>query len=280
VGFAYEHLSEDFMKGSARLERENTYKLFVDSRALDYLTARLTLQYAKRSSRYPDEEDPSELRKFYAANRERLIANTLVTVMPMDNLTVSMDYSYEDTRYEDTVYGLHDGRGHVAGMDAEYQPAWWLGMNVYYTYENQRSRQNDSASPNWKLKTTDETNTVGGGLDVGIIKEKLNLKLDGAYTKVDGDAAFAQSVAVLPWDHVDETMLTKLGATFKYKATKALELSLGYGYEKWDIQDYQQVGRTEVVVTAANAYRNLLTMNSLYKPYEVHTVFAGATYKF
>jgi len=87
---------------------------------------------------------------------------------------------------------------------------------------------------------------------------------------------------LFPFDHVDETTLIKVGGMFKYKATKALELSLGYGYEKWDIDDYQYDGVRNVVVTGPPVvtYRNLLTMDSLYKPYEVHTVFASATYKF
>jgi hypothetical protein len=199
----------------------------------------------------------------------------------MDNMSVSLNYSYNDTRYEDSLFGLHDIRSHTAGIDSTYQPAWWLGMNVFYTYENQRNRQNDHRTgANWFLKTVDETNTVGAGVDLGIIKDKLNLKVDGSYAKVDGDATFASNTPLLPWDHVDETMLTKICGAFKYKATKALDLSLGYGYEKWSIKDYQYNGVTNVVVTAANVYRGLLTMNSLFKPYEVHSVIASATYRF
>ncbi len=278
IGFAWENMNTLYRNGIQNEESENSYKLYADSRFLDYLTARLTLEYKNRDALYKLESTTTP-RAFYAADRDRYIANALVTVMPMDSLTVSVDYSYEDTRYANTDYGLNNVRGHVAGLDAEYQPAWWLGMNLYYTYENQRDRQkNPRSGANWGIKTTDETNTVGGGVDVGIIKDKLNLKVDGSYAKVDGDAAFTRNTPLLPFDHVDETMLTKLGATFKYQAMKALELSLGYGYEKWDIKDYQYDGVTTVVVDPGS--RTLLDMNTLYKPYEVHSVIASATYKF
>jgi MtrB/PioB family decaheme-associated outer membrane protein len=282
LGFLWENLNSSYRGGIQNEESENTYRLYADSRALDYLTARLTLEYKNRDALYVLDA-PTDQRAFYAADRDRYLASVLVTLTPVDSLSCSANYSYEDTRYGNTVFGLHDERGHVAGVDAEYQPVWWLDMNIFYTYENMRSRQNEfrSDAP-WKLRTVDETNTVGGGANFGLIKDRLNLKVDGEYTKVDGDATFNRIITLalpelLPWDHVDETTFLKVGGTLSYNATKSLVLSLGYGFEKWDIQDYQYDGLVNVAFVNNGT---LLDMNTLFKPYEVHTVIASATYKF
>jgi len=74
-------------------------------------------------------------------------------------------------------------------------------------------------------------------------------------------------------------MLT-VNTRLNYKLSKAWSTTLGYQYQRWAIDDYQYDGYTPIMVTGSGAYNALLSMDTLYKPYKVNTVYVTATYSF
>lgn len=317
IGVGYDYDSESYRNGSENSVSANTYKVFADSRAFDWLNTRLTLSFEDKNTAYPDATD-SELpwlRKFYAASDQSYKADWMNTFTLTDDLSLMLQYTYADDQYDDSLFGLLNDRTHTATLETDYNLTKNVTVGAFYTYENQRSRQKsrqwnpgppDTVSfvgnpfyaaydtpsdfSNWQLKQNYNIHTVGLNSTIGIIPEKLTLSLDGTYSIVNGEANFKSDIGtaandlnpytLFPYEHVDETELIQAGGTIKYNFTKALAFALGYRYEKWHDNDYQYDGLTNVVTTAGGAYRGLLDMNTLYKPYEVHTAYASVTYKF
>jgi len=132
--------------------------------------------------------------------------------------------------------------------------------------------------------------TIGLGADLAIIENKLDLGLDGTYTKSNGKVDFASPLGTAATDQNDYTPLDfgnsddtkRLDATakFTYQLTKAWETVLGYQYERWDIDDYLYDGLTPVKSNTSASYGGLLNMDTYYKDYTVHTIWAGAKYSF
>ena len=317
VGVGYDYDNESYRNGSENTVSANTYKFFADSRALDWLNTRLTLSFEDRNTAYPDYTD-SELpwlRKFYAASDQSYKANLMNTFTLTDDWSMTLQYTYADDNYDDSLFGLLNDRTHNATLETDYDLAKNVTVGAFYTYENQRTRQesrqwlpgppdtptnvgNPFDAPyntpgdfsNWQLKQTYNIHTVGLNSTIGIIPERLTLALDGTYSVVDGEANFASGIGttandnnpykLFPYDHVDETELIQAGGTVRYNFTKALAFALGYKYERWHINDYQYNAPNNVVVSSTGTYKGLLTMDTLYKPYEVHTAYASVTYKF
>lgn len=317
VGVGYDYDSESYRNGSENSASSNTYRIFADSRAFDWLNTRLTLSFEDKNTAYPDytEGELPWLRKFYAASDQSYKADWMNTFTLTDDLSLTLQYTYADDQYDDSLFGLQDDRTHTATVETDYNLTKNITVGAFYAYENQRSRQksrqwlpgppdtptnvgNPFDAPyntpgdfsNWQLKQNYNIHTVGLNSTIGIIPEKLTLSLDGNYSIVDGEANFVSGIGtaandtnpykLLPYDHVDETELIQAGGTIKYNFTRALAFALGYRYEKWHINDYQYNAPNNVVLNANGTYKGLLDMNTLYKPYEVHTAYASVTYKF
>ncbi len=317
VGVGYDYDSESYRNGSENSVSANTYKVFADSRAFDWLNTRLTLSFEDRNTAYPDATD-SELpwlRKFYAASDQSYKADWMNTFTLTDDLSLMLQYIYADDQYDDSLFGRLNDRTHTATVETDYNLTKNVTVGAFYTYENQRTRQKsrqwnpgppDTVSyvgnpyyaaydtpgdfGNWQLNQNYNIHTVGLNSTIGIIPEKLTLSLDGTYSVVNGEANFKSDIGtaandlnpytLYPYEHVDETELIQAGGTIRYNFTKALAFALGYRYEKWHINDYQYNAPNNIVETQSGAYRGLLDMNTLYKPYEVHTAYASVTYKF
>ncbi len=109
IGVDYTYLDQTyFYEITGRMtEVENTEKYFIDTRNLDWLTAKLSFQHSDRESNYGDEDiaggQPPLLRKFDMADRDRYMADAIVTVMPIDPLSFSLEYNYGRDRYDEST---------------------------------------------------------------------------------------------------------------------------------------------------------------------------------
>ncbi len=313
VGFEYGYESESYRKGSARKESTNTYKLTGNTFALDWMNARLILEYMNRESAYPDyTAEHAELpwmRKFYAADLDRYSASAMTGFTPLDNVSLCVEYIFSMDNYDDSVFGLQDGWHHTATFDVDYSPMDAVSIHAFYTYENHETKQRSrdwqdagtgdpyvsepgvSSDSNWDLDLTEQVHSVGLGGEVAIIPDRLRLKLDGVFALVDGKAEFESPVGGVNPDRnnyppvdfgdMDDTTWWKASAGLEYVLTKKLSLGAGYRFESWDIDDYTYDGLTEVKRDdTSNDFDGILGMNSLYRNYDVHTVYLTASYTF
>jgi len=311
VGFEYEYESESYTNGSADKERVNTFKLTGDSFATDWMNSRVELVYQSRESRYPDytEAELPWMRKFYAADLDHYGATAMAGFTPLDELSICLEYIFGLDNYGESLFGLQDGIYHTASIDVDYQLTDMVSFFVFYSYDYVDTKQKDrrwlpggigdpygsepqpGSNSNWQVELEENVHTVGLGSEIAIIPELLTLKLDGNFSIVDGDATFFSPIGTAgvddnnafapnPFENVDETTWWKAGAELKYSLTKKLGLSAGYRFEDWNIDDYTYDGLTLVKRNTAGDFDGLIDMNTLYRPYTVHTVYLTASYTF
>jgi len=310
VGFAYKYDSETYFNGSSNTERINTFRVTGDTFAVDWMNARVILEYLNRESAYPDyveAELPWE-RKFYAADLARMSATLMTDFTLSDRVDLGLEYIFSNDNYNESIFGLQDGWHHTATLDVDYSPTDSVSVYAFYTYENHETKQKsrdwsdggtgdpfgsepgvDSFS-NWTVDLTEQVHSVGLGGKVGIIPDKLKLKLDGVFSLVDGKADFESPVGgaspdrnnypPVDFGNMDDTTWWKICAGLEYAVTQKLSLTGGYRFESWDINDYTYDGLTEVKRNTAGDYNGILGMNSLYRNYDVHTIYLLASYTF
>ncbi len=312
-GVDYEYDGDTYFYDFSRTLIQNTWKVFLDTRNLGWLTAKLDFLYSNRDSNYPNETDsgqPPFMRKFHMADRDRYMADAIVTVTPVDPLSFSLEYTYGRDHYDNDIFGLQLSKFQTVSLDTDVELARWLSVDAFYSFEyssqSQEDRQSNAAtldglsnpnSPsNWHLRTRTEIHTVGLGANATIIPEFLKFKTEGTFSKVHGWAFFSSPVgptvslnpadvdlnAFVPenFNNLDSNEFWKVLAEFKVKLTTKLQASIGYQYERWTVSDYERQGLTYVKTNSAGDYNGLLDMNTLYQPYEVHSVFTALTYFF
>ena len=280
IGVEYDYVGQTyFYEITGRMtEVENTEKVFIDTRNLDWLTAKLSLLHADRDSNYGAEDiangQPPLLRKFDMANRKRYAADAIVMVMPIDPLSFSLEYTYGTDNYNESVFGLQLSKFQTATVDADLRLAKWVSVDAYYTYEynsqSQEDRQAVAAAPgagqpltdtsnpsNWNLRTRSNIHTVGLGTDMELVPDFITMKAEGTWSKVDGKAIFSSPLGTSTADdanffvpqnfnNLDSSEFWKAMVQFKVKLTKKIQATLGYQYQKWNEKDYQRVGLTNV----------------------------------
>jgi MtrB/PioB family decaheme-associated outer membrane protein len=310
VGFEYKYESESYLNGSAGKERINTFRVTGDTFAVDWMNARVILEYLNRESAYPSyvEAELPWMRKFYAADLARMSATLMTDFTVSDGVDLGLEYVFSNDNYSESIFGLQDGWHHAATLDLDYSPSDNVSVYAFYTYENHETKQMsrrwtpgssdpfvdettpDSAS-NWSVDLTEQIHSVGLGGEVGIIPGRLKLKLDGIFSLVDGKADYDSPVGALavtdnnrfvPQDFgdMDDTTWWKVGAGLEYALTKKISINGGYRFESWDINDYTYDGVTEVKRNTSGAYNGILGMDSLYRNYDVHTIYLLASYTF
>ena len=314
LSLAYENEHASYVNGSASKENENIYKLSLDTRKFSWVDLKLGLEHSKKDSSYPaytsDNAELPWMRKYYAASRDRNKALAMAALEPAENLSIGFEYVYGQDKFPKSEFGLRKDNSHVASVDAEWAVSDRITVSPFYTYEvlrsDQRNRQwNPSggigdpyssysaieAKGNWTLITKDVVHTQGLSVEAGLIKDKLDFSAQGSYSKVNGTLNFDSPVgtagndgnAFLPQDidNAGDSTLTSASSRFDYKIKDNLTVALGYGYQRWKVKDdLLYDGYEKVAVNGTGEYNALLSMDSLYKPYLVRTVYVQAAYRF
>ncbi len=311
--FENEHSS--FVDGSASRITQNQFKLAVDTRAVDWATVKVSGEHAVRQSDYPDytaaDGELPWMRKFYAADRDRDQVTIITTIAAAEDLDLMIEHVQGLDDYKHSSFGLQKDEHRATTVDLSYDPGDGLSMSTFVSQEayatRQQSRQwnpNGLGDPytqspgienpgNWTLDSTTVVNTVGMTTAMSLVPDTLTARLEGTASVANGKLEFASPFsstmsttsdtnAFLPIDYPksDETQWVQAGMSFTYMVFKDVAATLGYRYDLWRINDGLRDGYTPVAVTGTGAFNNLLTMDSLFKNYEVHTVYARISSKF
>ena len=129
-------------------------------------------------------------------------------------------------------------------------------------------------SGDWSAESTDEVNTIGGGIRFQLIPKRLDLDVRYSYSEVTGDIEFASPLggaedpnpyvpAAFP--EMDNTKLHTLDAKLKYAIGKGFSLTIGYLWEKFDYDDFNSQGFTNVPTDDAGLYNGALLIGTLPK---------------
>lgn len=318
IGYAYNKTDREHRE--VHKQEEDTYRASIDSKPFSWGEVRVSYEFSKRDGSYdytvPWERtieagsNPAQLpllRKYDEAERDRNRIQLLATVYPAEQLSVTGSYIFGYDDFDNSEFGLLKDKHNIVSIDANYAPHNRLNLYAFYTYEryenDMKSRQwnpgstgdpftnetTTASDSNWYNDNEDETNTFGGGFLLALLPQRLDLDASYSYADTDGVAKFTSVVgssdlnAFTPVDYTeaDDTNLQTLHAKLKYNIKQTgLSATLGYMWERYDLEDYNKTGFTNVPTDSGGDFNDALLMGTLPENYEVNLVYGNLTYKF
>lgn len=163
----------------------------------------------------------------------------------------------------------------------------WTPSSTGDPYVKEKTYESNS---NWNAEDEDKVDTFGGGLKFAVMPNRLDFHLNYTYSKTDGKVKLSSTLgtstndnnAFTPADfaEVDDIKLQTLHAKLKYKFYKGLSITLGYMWEKFEVEDLDNTGFTYIPTDATGAYNGTLLMGTIPKNYDVNIVYTKLTYSF
>jgi MtrB/PioB family decaheme-associated outer membrane protein len=207
------------------------------------------------------------LRRFDQAERDtdRLISS--LQLSPGGSVTLGLGYVWGRDDY-DTTHGLLEADSKAFSADVDYTPTARFNVFAFYTREDfsnlQRGRQSGatpSVNPldDWTSNVSDKADSFGGGFNVALMPEKLDLKVLGNYQKVDGNNDFSTPDGgapasarralggVLDIAAFDDTRLWSVNAELAYRLKGGWTVVVGSWLEDYELADATAVGSINYV---------------------------------
>ena len=230
-----------------------------------------------------------DMRKFDIANRDRTRYGANITLFPVINTTVGLYYNYTQDDYEGSLFGLLKNENKSYTLDTTYTPADFISTYTYYTREELKARQasrsyaggaskaTQSIDPkrDWWADHNEDIDTVGIGLNLGFMENRLTLGADYSYAESTGTVKFTTGSSLTATDIPDlKTKLQTVNTSAKYKLTKNTTLGLGYKYENYKSDNWS----TDSVDPASTTIADVLTLSGSVPDYEAHQTMLTVAY--
>lgn len=285
LALGYEHEAIDRTFTEREETREDFYRVSFHSRPAPTLTLRADLERSRRNgSEYVDNkpflegfspqhiadlistgdplfENAPALRKFYIADRERDSLRAAATWMPVERLMLSLSTELADEDYRDSILGLQERQTSTYTADLAFSPCDHVHTHAFYTFEDLESQQrgrswlgflpSQTSDPtrDWRTEDSDTVDTVGAGVDVELMKGRLTVGADYAYSRTKGrvDVATASGLAAA-LDLPDVMMrLHNASLQVRYRLRPEVTLRFGYLFEWVEADDFATEGIGVVV---------------------------------
>lgn len=273
---------------------EDTFKVSADTNPVDWFLVRLSYLNSKRMRNLDGTEaiyPTFNFKRYFDANRNRDAVNVLFGFSVTKNLDLELSYMRGEDTYPTTDYGLKDDNFNSYSADLTYELGKAASVYGFYTYElykaNQASRQSGatfSTDPanDWTALVRDKVDTIGGGFNTIIVKNKLNFDLTYSYSKVKGTSSFFSPPGGTPNlavdfanNNLDTTTLQILKAEFLWKAARRLSVALGYWYELYNLSDITRNDyKVDLVVTGFGMYLGALEPGYRYHVGSVRFIYS------
>jgi MtrB/PioB family decaheme-associated outer membrane protein len=221
-----------------------------------------------------------------------------VELSPGGKASVTLSYLKGKDRYTESLFGLIRADNESISAEADYTPREGVNLFAFYTHENiatfQRGRQSGatvslSALDDWTSEIKDKVHSLGGGATFGLVKEKVELTLNGNYQSVDGNNDFSSPVGGAPElarratggitdiPFFDDTKLYTAAAELSYQIRKGFRLGLGGWYEQYKLRDLGSNDITEGVLLRSYVPGSFfLAAND--HDYKAHVLYLRASY--
>ena len=238
-----------------------------------------------------DLEQLPGLRKYTQADVSRDRVALLANVYPIEPLVLSGSLTYGKDDFNDSPYGLVEDKHYAISFDGDYTLTDRININAFYIYEHYRNEQiargdfdedgSGTVVTDWKAKGRDTVNTLGGGITYAVIPDRLDFKFTYSYSDIDGKIDFDLPNGSVPgFDTVDDTKFHTLDANLKYNVWGGFFVTVGYIWEKFDYDDFNKEGFTNVPTDANGNYQGAILSDTLWDDYTAHIVYSKVGYKF
>lgn len=238
---SYAAIGGDYLKG-VRSSGDYNGAVVLESYTQDYFNQTLnTGTNARTWINLP------ELRILDVADRDRERYNAFVTVFPLNNASLGLNYSHGKDDFNDTIIGLKDLKNETYTVNVTVDPSDTVSMYTYYTNDwseaNQSGRAVGTASTtwtdttlDWSVNNDDRTDTVGAGLNLQFLRGKLTINPDYTYSKSNTAIAVHYTGATALPDLKTERHTVNIST--KYKVTENVTLGAAYLFERYSSSDW------------------------------------------
>lgn len=300
---AYTYTKTDRARDDLPRNRDNLFDVGLKWTGLGFMSAKVGYEHLDRAADFTgvstaDAPLDAWIRRFDAAPLRRDSYKTSLEFYPLESLSFNIGYQYKQADYQETILGLTDHNAHEFNADVDWQAHKRLRLSGYFDFEQrilkqlQRTGTTDPATAptatqfNWASDARENTFGYGLAADIGIIPEKLSLKLAHNSVKSDGTVDYTYLVQPIPvagrtQDNIDLSArdnyrLSNYVAKATYQLTKALSLSAAYAFEEYSYEDSQYTGYKYYLAVAQGGY---LTGAYNDPNYHNHVVFLGISLK-
>ncbi|MGA9109494.1 MAG: MtrB/PioB family outer membrane beta-barrel protein [Smithella sp.] len=288
-------------------DRDNLFSAELRWKGFDFLTARVGYERVDRRADF-QLSDPTDINTFIgcfdAASKSANTYKAYLDLFPTDNFSISLGYKHRDTNYPNTILGLTGDSDDEFLIDVDYlinkRIRLFGSFDYEYVRQDQFQRQtvsavNPSLPPtstdfNWTALQKSENYSYMAGSEIFIIPEKLTLRLQYSYLLADGSVDYTYLLGANPLpagrtqDNIDlpnwdAYRLSSFCIKLSYTVTKAISVTAGYEYERYDYNDAQYNGYQYVPATTGT---NGAYLTGAYNnpSYESNVGFVTLTYRF
>jgi MtrB/PioB family decaheme-associated outer membrane protein len=212
------------------------------------------------------------LRKFDETPYRRNEAQVMVTAYVTDSTSLSAHAQYLSTDYFDSPGGLLWDKRYSYGADftyaltdrvsffadaglervrSEQAGRQWTLTSVSNPYLRETGLESNS---NWTASPYDDYWSAGSGFDADLVRQRLHLNVQYNVSRSDGRHSYTSPLGIatndvnafqpMPFDDVDDIRWQTLDTELEYRHDERLSLSLGYHFEKYQIDDFSSRGFT------------------------------------
>ncbi len=292
LGVGYQYERTDRENREVEEQDDHIIKLSADNRSLNWLDVRAAYERTQREiGDYnfevyrlsgDDLQQLPQLRKYDQADMDRDRIQLQATIFPTESLAVGVSGIYGRDDYKSSPYGLSEDAHLLLSFDADYAIGDRASVNFFYSFEqyDNTQRGNDGVA-DYTADGEDQIHSVGTGLKLALIPERLDLDLTYTYSEVDGNIAFSSpSGTFADFEAVDDTKIHTFNSKIKYHFTKNFTLSLGYLWEKFEYDDFATNGFSLVPINGAGDYQGALLAGTLPEDYDIHIVYTQLTFRY
>ncbi|MFI5214932.1 MAG: MtrB/PioB family decaheme-associated outer membrane protein [Candidatus Limnocylindria bacterium] len=195
--FNYEHSWRDGSdyNGSNPLVKSHTSQ-FLDDELADFAVPTSSCALAGLTPEQCLFENHPLLRKYYQANLHRDKIGAIVTLLPREDLTVTLNTNWWNDNYDDSELGMKSVEHLSPGVDVSYMLNDRVSTYSFYTYERTVSdsagwewgnvQQALDPTRRWWSKEKVNTHTAGAGVNLAIIRDRLELGVDYLFAQSKG----------------------------------------------------------------------------------------------
>jgi hypothetical protein len=225
------------------------------------------------------------LRRYDQSKKDTTRVLSQLQLNPGGSVTLAFNYVRAKDEYDEVTHGLIDADNEAFGADVDYTPNDRWSVFGFYMRENistfQRGRQSGSSPSvnpldDWTAAIDDKVDSFGAGGRVVLVKDRVDLGVNGNYQKVDGNNDLDSPPGGTPdvaFDVplYDDTKLWTVNAELGWRLLSGLRLAVGGFLEEYEIRDAFSLGLPNY---APGSF--FLAGND--GDYRAHVLYARATY--
>ncbi|MEI8190738.1 MAG: MtrB/PioB family outer membrane beta-barrel protein, partial [candidate division NC10 bacterium] len=195
--------------------------------------------------------------KFDYADRVRNRVDLLLQFSAWETLTPSLNFGYANDDFSKSTFGLTNDENISAGAGLGWTPLDWLTFSADYTYEQHNAKQSlagggasgGSTVNDWKSTSKDEFHIVSVGAVIDVIPKKFDINLGYGvtfgYTNIDNNNVYAAGCpapgtatsCAYNYDKIQNVLQTAK-VVGRYRLTEKLSLRGGFAYERFNERNF------------------------------------------